>query len=178
MLTLCEKTCKILCLMDVEMVLDPSRIRTLRACYWFFICLFWSLEPVLFGVCLLLWLLPRPLCHPVQSPIPLLLPPVPEGCLSPCAASASAEGHRELPLALCSTWQRSSNAQTVVFGLQADFPVILVCWENPDFSKKLKAEMETNACICWLITNMTFPLRLGGVITTHIFVFICFFQAS
>lgn len=50
MLTLCEGTRKILCLMDVEMVLDPSRIRTLRACYWFFICLFLSLELVLFGV--------------------------------------------------------------------------------------------------------------------------------
>lgn len=53
------------------------------------------------------------------------------------------------------------------------------CWESPNLSKKLKAEMETNACICSHITNMIFfPLRLGGAISTHIFIFICFFQAS
>lgn len=143
MLTLCEETCKILCLMDVEMVLDPSRIRTLRACYWFFICLFWSLEPVLFGVCLLLWPLPRPLCHPVQSPI-LLLPPVPKGC--------STEGHRELPLALCSAWQGSSNAQTVMFGLQADFPVILVVLGEPKPFKKVKSR-DGDKCLYLLTYN-------------------------
>lgn len=49
MLTLCEGTCKILCLMDVEMVLDCSRIRKLEACYSFFMCLFVSFAQVLFG---------------------------------------------------------------------------------------------------------------------------------
>lgn len=48
MLTLCEGTCKILCLMDVEMVLDPFRIRTLKARYLLFICLFLSFALVLF----------------------------------------------------------------------------------------------------------------------------------
>lgn len=49
MLTLCEGTCTILRLMDVEMVLDPSRTGTLKACYLFLICSVCSFALVLFG---------------------------------------------------------------------------------------------------------------------------------
>lgn len=117
------------------MILDPSRIRTLRACYWFFICLLFKFgagfvrgsfaavaapptppEPLPFPLppC------PSPLPHPGSTRIPGPL----RSAIGPGPCARRSRGHGQLPLSLGSAWQRSSEAQTVVFGLQADFPAI------------------------------------------------------
>lgn len=160
MLTLCEGTCKILCLMDVETILDPSRIRTLKACYLFFICLFLRFSLVLCGFS----------CIAVHRSL-LAVFAFSLSPLTPLCQPYWEQGHRETLLSLsCPSPVLRPRLLFLGFRLiSVSFNTILVMLGEPKPFKEVKTTDVNNSTYWWTLQQrFVFPLRLGGIISTII----------